>query len=178
MPQVDVETPAHQWRLRPEGVAGANAVADRLRSAHYRPTKVVASLEPKATETGSIIAKRLRLPFATVDGLHEHDRRTSGFLSTAMFASRMRDLFAHPDATVFGNESASAALARFSKAVDEIVREETGDVVVVSHGTVMSLFIASRAHVDASDLWARLALPSYVSLELPNHRIVEIVAAI
>jgi hypothetical protein len=32
--------------------------------------------------------------------------------------------------------------------------------------------------VDASDLWARLALPSYVSLELPNHRIVEIVAAI
>lgn len=178
MPQVDVETPAHQWRLRPEGVAGANAVADRLRSAHYRPTKIVASLEPKATETGSIIAKRLRLPFATVEGLHEHDRRAAGFLRADVFASRMRDLFANPDAVVFGNESGSAALARYAKAVDQVVSEESGDVVVVSHGTVMSLFVASRAHVDASELWARLGLPSYVSLELPNHRIVEIVAAI
>lgn len=178
MPQVDVETPAHQWRLRPEGVAGANAVADRLRSAHYRPSKIVASLEPKATETGSIIAKRLRLPFATVEGLHEHDRRDAGFLSTDVFAARMRDLFAHPDAIVFGNESASSALARFANAVDAVVSEESGDVVVVSHGTVMSLFVAARAHVDASELWARLGLPSYVSLELPSHRIVEIVAAL
>ena len=134
MPQVDVETPAHQWRLRPEGVAGANSVAERLRSAHYRPTKVVASLEPKATETGSIIAKRLRLPFATMEGLHEHDRRAAGFLKADVFASRMRDLFAHPDAIVFGNESGSVALARFANAVDQVVSEETGDVVVVSPG--------------------------------------------
>jgi broad specificity phosphatase PhoE len=178
MPQVDVETPAHQWRLRPEGVAAASAVAARLMTADYRPTKIVASLEPKATQTGSIIAERLRRPFATMDGLHEHDRRGSGFLSTDVFAARMRDLFAYPDAVVFGNESASAALARFAKAVDQIVSEETGDVVVVSHGTVMSLFVASRARVDASELWAVLGLPSYVSLELPSHRIVEIVAKV
>lgn len=178
MPQVDVETPAHEWRLRPEGVTGANTLAERLRTAHYRPTKIVASLEPKATQTGSIIAEKLHLPFATVEGLHEHDRRTTGFLSTEVFAAGMRDLFAHPDAVVFGNESASAALARFAKAVDEVVSEETGDVVVVSHGTVMSLFVASRARVDASELWAALGLPSYVSLELPNHRIVEIVARV
>jgi broad specificity phosphatase PhoE len=178
MPQVDVETPAHQWRLRAEGVAGANAVAERLRSAHYRPTKIVASVEPKAAETGSIIAKRLRLPFATADGLHEHDRRATGFLSTEVFAARMRDLFARPDAVVFGTESASSALARFAKAVDQVVSEETGDIVVVSHGTVISLFIASRARVDATELWAVLGLPSYVSLELPNHRIVEVIAAI
>jgi broad specificity phosphatase PhoE len=178
MPRVDVETPAHLWRLHEEGVAGAAGLAERLRSARYRPTKVVASLEPKATETGSIIAKRLRLPFATVEGLHEHDRRAAGFLTAEVFAARMRDLFAHPDAIVFGNESGSAALARYAKAVDQVVSEESGDVVVVSHGTVMSLFVASRAHVDASELWARLGLPSYVSLELPSHRIVEIVPAI
>lgn len=178
MPQVDVETPGHLWRLRPEGVAGASALAERLVFARYAPTRVVASLEPKATQTGSIIAERLRLPFATVDGLHEHDRRATGFLSSDVFAARMRDLFAHQDTVVFGNESGSAALARFAKAVDQIVGEETGDVVVVSHGTVMSLFVASRAHVDASELWAVLGLPSYVSLELPNYRIVEIVATI
>ena len=90
----------------------------------------------------------------------------------------MRDLFAHPDAVVFGSESGSAALARFAKAVDQVVSDESGDVVVVSHGTVMSLFVAARAHVDGSELWAVLGLPSYVSLELPNYRIVEVVARV
>jgi broad specificity phosphatase PhoE len=177
MPQVDFETPAHQWRLSPEGVAGAGALAERL-AARYAPTKIVASLEQKATQTGSIVAERLRLPFATAEGLHEHDRRAAGFLSSNVFAARMRELFARPDAIVFGNESGSAALARFAKAVDQVVSEETGDVVIVSHGTVISLFVGSRAHVDASELWAVLGLPSYVSLELPNHRIIEVVATI
>jgi broad specificity phosphatase PhoE len=178
MPQVDVETPAHQWRLRPEGVAGAGALAERLIHGGYAPSKVVASLEPKATETGSIIAKRLRLPFATVEGLHEQDRRAVGFLGADQFAARMRDVFAHPEDVVFGSESAFAALARFAKAVDAEVRKETGDVVIVSHGTVMSLFVASRARVDASELWSELGLPSYVTLELPSYRIIEIVPTI
>jgi broad specificity phosphatase PhoE len=153
-------------------------MAERLRSAHYRPTKIVASDEPKATQTGSVMAERLRLPFRVVEGLHEHDRRDGGFLSSEVFAARMRDLFAHPDEVVFGNESASAALARFAKAVDQVVANESGDVVVVSHGTVMSLFVASRARVNASELWSALGLPSYVSLELPSHRIVEVIAAL
>jgi broad specificity phosphatase PhoE len=178
MPQVDVETPAYQWRLRPEGVAGSGVLAERLVKAGYAPSKIVASLEPKATQTGSIIAERLRLPFATVEGLHEHDRRAAGFLAADKFAARMRDVFAHPDDVVFGTESASVALARFTKAVDGVVREETGDVVIVSHGTVMSLFVASRARVDASELWSVLGLPSYVTLELPSYRIIEIVPTI
>ena len=178
MPQVDVDTPAHLWRLRPEGVQAAGTLALRL-LARYAPSKVVASLEPKATETGSIIAERLRLPFATADGLQEHDRRAAGFLGRAEFAARMRDLFAQPDAVVFGSESASAALTRFAAAVDHVIAEDaSGDVVVVSHGTVISLFVAKRADVDPTNLWTTLGLPSYISLELPSHRIIEIVPTI
>ena len=176
MPQVDVETPPHQWRLRPEGVAGAGALAGRL--TRYAPSTVVASLEPKATETGSIIAERLHLPFATADGLHEHDRRAAGFIAADKFATLMRELFAHPDAVVFGTESASAALARFAAAVERVGADQPGDMVIVSHGTVISLFVAARAHVDAADLWGTLGLPSYVALELPSYRIREIVATI
>ncbi len=175
-PQVDVDTPPHQWRLRPDAAATARALADRL--ARYTTSKVVASLEPKATETGSIIAERLRLPFATADGLHEHDRRAVGFIAAAEFATRMRDLFGHPDSVVFGIESASAALARFAAAVKQVTDEETGDVVIVSHGTVISLFVAARAGVNAAELWATLGLPSYVALELPSHQIIEIAATI
>ena len=109
----------------PEPTPWPNACA----SAHYRPTKIVASLEPKATQTGSIIAEATATAVRDAEGLHEHDRRASGFLSTEVFAARMRDLFAQPDAVVFGNESASDALARFAKAVDQVVSEVTGDVV-------------------------------------------------
>ncbi len=180
MPQVDVETPAHEWRLHPEGAAAAIVLAERLVGARYTPERIVASLEPKAAQTGSIIAERLRLPFATADGLHEHDRRAAGFLERKVFEARMRDLFARPDQVVFGSESASAALTRFAAAVDRVIAEETGDgdVVIVSHGTVMSLFVAKRSHVDATALWATLGLPSYISLELPNYRIIEVVATI
>jgi broad specificity phosphatase PhoE len=180
MPQVDVETPAHEWRLGTEGVAAATVLAERLVRARYAPERIVASLEPKATQTGSIMAERLRLPFATADGLHEHDRRATGFLERKVFEARMRDLFAQPDAVVFGSESASAALARYAAAVDRVISEDTGDgdVVIVSHGTVMSLFVAKRSHVDATSLWSTLGLPSYIALELPNYRIIEVVATI
>jgi broad specificity phosphatase PhoE len=178
MPQVDVDTPAPEWRLGPDGIAGAGALAERLLAARYAPTKIVASREPKAAETGSIIADRLGLPFAIVQGLHEHDRRAVGFLGTEAFAARMRDFFAHPDSVVFGGESAAMALTRFAAAVDRVCAEQTGDVVIVSHGTVISLFVATRARVDAAELWALLGLPSYVSLELPAYRIADLEATI
>jgi broad specificity phosphatase PhoE len=97
-----------------------------------------------------------------------------------VFEARMHDLFAHPDQVVFGSESASAALTRFTAAVDRVISEDTGDgdVVIVTHGTVMSLFVAKRSHVDATSLWSTLGLPSYIALELPNYRIIEVVATI
>jgi broad specificity phosphatase PhoE len=179
MPQVDADIPAHLWQLRPEGADAAATLAARL-LARYAPSRVVASLEPKATQTGSIIADRLRVPFATAEGLHEHDRRAAGFLGRDDFERRVRDLFARPDEVVFGAESASAALTRFAAAVEGVIGEDAGggDVIIVSHGTVISLFVAERAGADPAELWATLGLPSYVTLELPSHRIVEIIAAI
>src|SRR5206468_3440427 len=94
------------WSLEPAslipaaGGAGASALAPHI--ARYAPRRVVASLEPKATETGSIIAERLHVPFTTAEGLHEHDRRAIRFLGADDFAARMRDLFAQPDSAVFG----------------------------------------------------------------------------
>src|SRR5207249_8001923 len=79
MPQVDVETPAHEWRLGPVGVAGAGAIATSL-GRRYVPSRIVASQEPKATQTGAIIGERLHLPLVMAEGLHEHDRRAIRFL--------------------------------------------------------------------------------------------------
>ena len=81
-----------------------------------------------------------------------------------------------PDCVI--DPSVESDLARFTAAVDRITDEDSGDVVIVSHGTVISLFVGARADVNAAELWATLGLPSYVALELPSHRIIEIVAAV
>jgi hypothetical protein len=59
---------------------------------------------------------------------------------------------------VYGEESASAALARFSAALDRL---DEG-TVVVSHGTVISLYAAARSGRDAFELWSSLELPDLV----------------
>ena len=63
--------------------------------------------------------------------------------------------------------SAAAALQRF----DVAVRQRVGppfehNVVVIAHGTVISLFVASvNPSIDAFALWRRLRCPSYVILD-------------
>lgn len=52
--------------------------------------------------------------------------------------------------TLAGWEPQSEALARFAEAADGIV---------VSHGTVMSLFVASRVGIDPIEFWSGLTMP-------------------
>jgi broad specificity phosphatase PhoE len=163
-PTVDPAQPAAHWRLSERGREGAHGLARAL--AAHGPQRVVASLEPKATETGRIVADALGLPFETRPDLHEHDRRDVPFLTSAAFDAQVSRFFAEPDRRVFGHESASAALDRFDAAVAATLAEAPNEtVVVVAHGTVMSLYLARHAGLDALTTWRRLGLPSYVVLD-------------
>ena len=81
-----------------------------------------------------------------------------------------------PSRAMLGNESADAARARFAAAVDsEVASLEPGtNLVVVSHGTVMALFVAAYNPVNAWDLWKRLACTDTVVLALPGFGLVEV----
>ncbi len=52
------------------------------------------------------------------------------------------------------------------------------DVIIVSHGTVISLFVAAHAGTDGLALWKALGLPSFVVLDRSTLRIERIEAAI
>lgn len=54
--------------------------------------------------------------------------------------------------------SANAALARFTAAVDGL----TEPAIVVSHGTIISLYAAARTGRDPYELWSGLVLPDVV----------------
>jgi hypothetical protein len=64
---------------------------------------------------------------------------------------------------------------RFASALNAILEDNKGTVLVVSHGTVISLFVSRATGIDGFSLWRRLGLPSFVVLSLPGLRLKEVV---
>jgi broad specificity phosphatase PhoE len=139
---------------------------------------VFTSREPKAEETGRLIAARLGIPWAPGSGLHEHDRAGEVFYQDRdVFIRRVRDFFAHPEALVFGRETADQAHQRFATAVQMLAAghpEET--LVFVTHGTVMSLFVSRAVGLAPFPFWQSLGMPAYVVLRAASPDRFEILA--
>jgi broad specificity phosphatase PhoE len=75
LPDIIPALPAHQWHLSEIGRIQCALLADQL--AIYGPAVLVSSSEPKALETASLVAQRMRTSVQVVDGLQEHDRSTA-----------------------------------------------------------------------------------------------------
>jgi broad specificity phosphatase PhoE len=157
VPDVDPASPAEEWRLSDEGRARCERLA--LQVASYRPERLLSSPEPKALETAELIAPVLELDVEVEDDLREHVRRTLPFLPRAEFLERMRELFARPDEIVVGEESAHAARARFAAVVDALDRP----TAVVTHGTVIALYVAGDEPDGGFAFWRSLEMPSVVA---------------
>lgn len=66
------------------------------------------------------------------------------------------------------------ARERFTAAVQAILAERPeGNVVIVAHGTVLTLFVAHHTGVAPLPFWQRLGLPSFVVLSLPELALLE-----
>jgi broad specificity phosphatase PhoE len=156
LPELVPAVPAEDWRLSEEGRRRCGPLATRLRE--HGPTAILSSTEPKVRETAELVGAELGLDVQEAAALRETARRTVPWLEADELRRSIRALFERPDEVVFGEESASAALARFSAAVDGL-DERT---VVVSGGTVISLYAAARTGRDAYELWSSLELPDLV----------------
>lgn len=159
-PLKDPARPSHEWKLSDVGREQAAALAERLRGRAIEV--VVTSHEPKARETGAIIAKALSVPLESAEGLEEHDRSNVPVMQTREFISHVAHFFKQRDELVLGRETANEAMERFELAVASVVEQHANQTIaIVSHGTVISLFLADRADEDAFGLWRRMGLPSY-----------------
>jgi broad specificity phosphatase PhoE len=166
-------TSAHTWELTEEGRARCLRLAEWLRP--YQPAVVVNSAEPKAVQTGDILARTLGLPLETEAGLGEHRRATAPYFDTLeAFEDAVRRLLANPDDMVFGEETGTQARERFEAALNTALARYTGQTVaLVTHGTVMTLFLARAAGVEPFAFWKALGMPAYVALSLPEYEIIE-----
>jgi broad specificity phosphatase PhoE len=162
LPVIDPAIPAREWRLSEEGQRRCRLLAERL--TNLNPQRIVSSLEPKALETAQIVAETLGLPYESADGLHEHVRSGTGHTSQGAFEASVKAFFEQPDQLVFGDETADQAHARFIKTVEALQERYLCQtpLVIVTHGTVISLFVARACGVEPFHLWKSLKLPCMV----------------
>ena len=174
LPEIVEHVPAREWVLSEDGRQRAQRLVQRLKQ--YQPEVVSSSTEPKAHETARILAEGLGLGFEVYDGLHEHDRSNSPYYSKDEFHSLVQEFFKEPDVLIFGNETAGQALGRFRAAVDSLLKLYKGRVIlIVTHGTVISLYVSWLSGSNGYLLWRGLSLPSFVVLDLESKSLLETV---
>jgi broad specificity phosphatase PhoE len=170
LPSIDRTKPAAAWQLSPEGVERCRRLAPYLTD--FLPAVLVSSVEPKARATADHLAERLGLTATTADRLEEQHRLTAPFLAHRALQRAMRRLFAHPAELLFGEETAEAASTRFSTAIHHLVTEhQDRNLLVVTHGTVISLYLGRYAGTDPYAWWEKLGLPSFVVVDRDTMRI-------
>ena len=157
------------WRLSENGRFLTHQLAPKI--ARHQPTQIFTSTEPKAIETGQIIADELGVPCLCAPDLHEHDRTNVPFYPTIeAFHAVVTQFFQQPDELVFGEETAVTTQTRFANAVNNIMTTNpTGNIAIVTHGTVLTLFAAHYlANFDSISFWKSLMLPCAFVTTWPN----------
>jgi len=172
LPEIVENVPAQKWELSNDGRVRAQRLAARLN--RFQPEVIVSSVEPKAKETAKIIAAKHNLELQIVEGLHEHDRSKVGYLPKDEFQEAVHEFFEKPDILVFGSETADACHSRFQQAVHSIIDHNLDKtIVIVAHGTVISLFASRLTGISAQLLWNELALPSFVVIDVQAPAVIE-----
>lgn len=128
------------------GHAQALALSERLRDEPIR--HVYASHATRAQQTAAPLASALGLGVLVLDGIHEVfvgdlEGREDPAARAAFDVVYQRFWTGDLDAKMPGGESAAQLRARFLPAVDKVLDDAEGDVVLVSHGAAIRLAAAA-----------------------------------
>ena len=171
MPILNPDTPPKQWVLGESGKQDARKLGRHLKE-NYWFDMVYSSEEPKAVETAMMVAEILKVPTRCLADLNEIDRPAGPIVSREKHVEINRPLFVHRQEKVVGQESAEEALDRFEFGVNVILLSKPENVLVISHGTVISLY-TNKHNEDflAFGLWQKLGCLDYVDLSLPDFKV-------
>jgi broad specificity phosphatase PhoE len=143
--ELDLDSPASTWRLSEEGRIAAAELATRLAPVR----RVLTSPEPKAIDTAVPLAEASGVPLELDDRLREVGRA----VNVADYDEHRGAVRAYLSGDpVEGWEDAAAARARFAAALEKV-----DDAAVVTHGTVLALFLGYDF-----PRWEQIALPDVI----------------
>lgn len=109
------------------------------------------------------------------EGLEEHDRTGVPFVEDPREWFRtLERVFDLPDEPVLGMETANEALDRFEAAVrGEVARYPDDQLLLVSHATVITLFLARYNELEPFPFWQTVRMPEAFVLRLPDFILLE-----
>jgi broad specificity phosphatase PhoE len=173
--QPNPDIPSRLWGLTAEGRRRCVALARQL--IPYNLDVIVTSEEAKAMETGELVAQELGVPWWVMANLHEHQRETVPYFgSHEEFLGAVSRLFSRPNELVFGDETAHQAGERFVGAVKSVLAiYPQENIAIVTHGTVLSLFVGQLAEVDVFSFWRSLGMPAFVAFRYPAMELLALV---
>jgi broad specificity phosphatase PhoE len=147
---IDAAVPVPDWPLSPVGSRRMQAAMRQPWLAAVR--SVFCSAERKAMDAAAIVANHLGLRRIVVEALGENDRSATGYLPKGEFEAVADAFFAQPDDSVRGWERARDAQRRIVDAVERAISMSVadGDIAIVSHGGVGTLFLCHLKGVAIS----------------------------
>jgi broad specificity phosphatase PhoE len=143
--------PAHEWVPTEAGLEAARRLAT---APDWREIRLVAtSTEPKARATAEPIGAAAGVPIRAERDLREVAREPAPVLEAAdhrLGVGRYLE-----GAPIEGWEAREHARRRFERCLDGLVSETAGPLAVVSHATVLALYLGLTR-----DEWAAIPLPA------------------
>ena len=161
--RLDAELPPRLWELTAEGREAAEALARLEPFAGVEA--LVTSPEPKARATAEPIARAAGVKLRVEPDLREAERGASPVDDRDGFIAQVDAWLG--GGPVPGWEERDAAAARIVACIEQLLAESRGDLVLVSHGTVLSLYLAwlrGQERVDLSE-WETIPLPAVAVID-------------
>lgn len=161
-PLRDSSVSPSDWDLDPSGTGVLAGLAKTLRGLGLQGFRT--SAEPKAAQTGRVLADLLEVPTELDARLNEVSRPE--VRSDTAFSESARTYLT--GGTVAGWETLGSVVRRMQHAVTDA--SEIGCVGFVSHGTAMSLFLEHLGLVRAWDFYLQLTSPDGWLIDGPTLR--------
>jgi len=162
-PVIDPTADAASWAIDPSVHGEIERLAADISA--FGCDSVVTSAEEKARSTGHLIAGMLDAPVRVDPDLGEQGAGTVPWIADdEAFRVRVIEHFRRPDDRVFGEESSSDAAARFRSSVTRWA-DECRCPVLVTHGRVLSAYMAAIMGVDPVPFWLDLRMPDAFMVE-------------
>lgn len=113
-------------------------------------TSVYSSAEVKAREAAGFLSERLGWSLRVVPDLGEVNRSATGYLPHAEHEATADAMFANPDVSARGWETARHAQTRVVEAIQEIIAADrsSGAIAIVSHGAVGAFLLCHLKRVS------------------------------
>ena len=164
-PAIQPNTPAAEWQLSERGIEEARELG--VTAASWGLSALYSSAESKAQATALLLGEATGQAVRVVEGFEEL-RFDHWIGNSEEFAEAVRSIVEHPGMSFRGAERAEAAATRFERGLS-IVEQEQFPAAIVSHGRVLTAWLARRlALEDPFALWRSMPMAGWASIDLDS----------